>query len=158
MDNLLVSFLPIQPMFGTYSAIPNVFLMCLSFFTFYDRSHKSLVFAVIFGILYDICYADLFGIYTCLFPIITILLQRFVSNIMPVNLLSMLALFSIVIVLEEWAVYFLVNTMMVTNVSGYAFFKLILFPTVLFNGLLVLILYPILKSQFRKYQKQLEHM
>ena len=123
MDNLLVSFLPIQPMFGSYSAIPNVFLMCLCFFTFYDRGNKALVFAIIFGILYDICYADLFGIYTCLFPIITFLLQRFVSN-----------------------------------VSGYAFVKLILFPTLLFNSLVVLVLYPILKSQFGRYQKQLEHM
>ena len=158
MDNLLVSFLPIQPMFGSYSAIPNVFLMCLCFFTFYDRGNKALVFAIIFGILYDICYADLFGIYTCLFQIITFLLQRFVSNSMPVNILSMLALFSIVIVIEEWAVYFLVNTMMVTNVSGYAFVKLILFPTLLFNSLVVLVLYPILKSQFGRYQKQLEHM
>ena len=138
MDNLLVSFLPIQPMFGSYSAIPNVFLMCLCFFTFYDRGNKALVFAIIFGILYDICYADLFGIYTCLFPIITFLLQRFVSNSMPVNILSMLALFSIV--------------------SGYAFVKLILFPTLLFNSLVVLVLYPILKSQFGRYQKQLEHM
>lgn len=158
MDNLLVSFLPIQPMFGSYTAIPNVFLMCLCFFTFYDRSLKPLIFAIIFGILYDICYADLFGLYTCLFPIITFLIQHFISNMMPVNILSMLALFSIVIMIEEWVVYFLVNTMTVTNINGYAFLKLILFPTILFNAIIVFGLYPILKNQFRKYEKQLEHL
>ena len=34
LDNLLVIFLPIQPIVAHYMVIPNVFLICLSFFHF----------------------------------------------------------------------------------------------------------------------------
>lgn len=114
--------------------------------------------AVIFGILYDVCYADLIGLYTCLFPIITILVQRFIAGTMPVNILSMLGLMSVIIIFEQWVVYFLVNTMMTTNINTYFFIKLILIPTVLFNAVALIPLYPILKNQFHNYQRHLEHL
>lgn len=153
LDNLLVIFLPIQPIIGHYMIIPNVFLICLAFFTFYDKGFRPIVLAFIFGLLYDICYADLIGLYTCLFPIITIILLRFVSQTMPVNLLSMMALVMGVVVFEEWIVYFIIDTMIITNMSLMMFMKLILIPTVIFNALITIPLYPILKSQFRKYQR-----
>lgn len=155
LDNLLVIFLPIQPIAAHYMVIPNVFLICLSFFTFYDKGVRPLIFALIFGLLYDICYTDLIGLYTCLFPIITILLVRFISQIMPINILAMIALVIGVVVFEEWIVYFIVNTMETTNVSLIAFIKFILIPTAIFNGLITIPLYPILKTQFKKYQREI---
>ena len=100
------------------------------------------------------CYTDLIGLYTCLFPIITFILLRFISQTMPVNLLSMMALVMGVVIFEEWFVYFIVNTMKTTNMSFMIFIKFILIPTAIFNTLITIPLYPILKSQFRKYQRQ----
>lgn len=153
LDNLLVIFLPIQPIIGHYMIIPNVFLICLAFFTFYDKGFRPIVFAFIFGLFYDICYADLIGLYTCLFPIITIILLRFISQTIPVNLFAMIALVMGMVVVEEWIVYFIIDTMTVTNMPLMTFIKLILIPTVVFNALIVIPLYPILKSQFKKYQR-----
>ena len=154
LDNLLVIFLPIQTIVGHYMIIPNVFLICLALFTFYDKGIRPIIFACIFGLLYDICYTDLIGLYTCLFPIITFILLRFISQTMPVNLLSMMALVMGVVIFEEWFVYFIVNTMKTTNMSFMIFIKFILIPTAIFNTLITIPLYPILKSQFRKYQRQ----
>ena len=42
LDNLLVIFLPIQPIVGHYMIIPNVFLICLALFTFYDKGIRPL--------------------------------------------------------------------------------------------------------------------
>lgn len=153
LDNLLVIFLPIQPIFGHYMVIPNVFLICLAFFTFYDKGFGPLLIALIFGILYDICYADLIGLYTCLFPIITFILLRFISQTMPINILSMMALVMMVVIFEEWVVYFIVNTMKTTNMTLLMFIKLILLPTAIFNTLITIPIYPVLKRQFRKYQR-----
>lgn len=153
MDNLLVSFLPIHPIVGYYRAIPNVFLICLSFFTFYDRGIRPYILAFIFGFLYDVCYTDLIGLYTCLFPIITFIMVRFVSQMMPINLLSVMAMVAVLVIGEESIVYFMVNTMKTTNMSTFVFIKYILIPTVFFNVLVTVILYPILKRQFRAYQK-----
>ena len=153
LDNLLVIFLPIQPIFGAYMVIPNVFLICLSFFTFYDKGFRPLLIAFIFGVLYDICYADLIGLYTCLFPIITFILLRLVSQTMPVNILSMMALVMMVVIFEEWFIYFIVNTMKTTNMSLLTFIKMILIPTAIFNTIITIPIYPILKRQFKKYQR-----
>ena len=59
-----------------------------------------------------------------------------------------------VVIFEEWIVYFIVNTMKTTNVVVNAFFKFILIPTAIFNGLITIPLYPILKTQFKKYQRE----
>lgn len=157
LDNLLVIFLPIQPIVSHYMVIPNVFLICLSFFSFYDKGYRPLIFSLIFGLLYDICYTDLIGLYTCLFPIITIILLRFISQIMPINILAMMALVIGVVIFEEWIVYFIVNTMETTNVSLMTFLKFILIPTAIFNGILTIPLYPILKTQFKKYQSEISN-
>ena len=153
MDNLLVSFLPIDPIVSYYRAIPNVFLICLAFFTFYDKGIRPFIFAFIFGFLYDVCYADLIGLYTCLFPILTFIMVRFVSQTMPINLLSMMAMVAILVMGEESIVYFIVNTMKATNMSTWTFIKYILIPTAFFNMLVTIVLYPMLKFQFKIYQK-----
>ncbi|MDE5977315.1 MAG: rod shape-determining protein MreD, partial [Turicibacter sp.] len=141
LDNLLVIFLPIQPVIGQYVMIPNVFLICLALFTFYDKGKCPMIFAIIFGLLYDICYADVLGLYICLFPIITFILIRFISPLMPVNILAMIALVLGLVIFEEGSVYFIVNTMVTTNMSTMIFVKFILIPTAIFNMLLTIPLY-----------------
>ncbi|MGL4336858.1 MAG: rod shape-determining protein MreD [Turicibacter sp.] len=156
MDNLLVNFLPIQPIFSHYIAIPDVFLSCLIMFIFFDKDRKVIWLAFIFGMLYDVSYADLFGLYTFIFPTLTFIIQRLLSQTMPVNIFSMLALLTIAIISEEWLVYFVVDTMKVTNMPLSSFLGSILIPTVLFNAGLFFITYPILKIQFKKYVHKLE--
>ncbi|HAX72693.1 MAG TPA: rod shape-determining protein MreD [Firmicutes bacterium] len=156
LDNILVNSFSIQPIFHRFSAIPNVFLMCLIMFIFFDRSQKIYIFAFVFGLLYDICYADLFGLYVLLFPCITFIVQKTLAQIMPVNILSILALLSICIAFEETCVYFLVQTMYTTNMSLIQFITYLLTPTILFNGVILLFMYPILKSQFKIYQWHLD--
>ena len=80
LDNLLVIFLPIQPIVASLYGYSKCFFNLLIFFTFYDKGLNPLYFCIIFGLLYDICYTDLIGIYTCLFPIITFLIQIYFAN------------------------------------------------------------------------------
>ncbi len=155
-DNLLVQFLPIQPIYEHYVAIPNVLLTSLVMFTFYDREHKIYGITAILALLYDICYADLIGLYVFVFIIIIIVIERFVVHLMPVNLLSMIGLVSLCIVGKEWLVYFMVETMKGTQLSFFEFVVDILIPTVLFNISVILLSYPIFKHQFRQYDKALD--
>jgi len=170
LDNLLILFLPIQPLVESYSIIPNAFLSCLCLFTFYDRGtkysqgiksfdskgNKSYIFALIFGILYDIYYAGMLGLYTCLFLIIVYLIRRFFVSSMPINILSMIALMTGVIIFEEWVVFFIVSTIINLNVTSFQFIQYTLFPSLLFNALLMLFIYPLLSNQFKKYQQKLD--
>ena len=73
---------------------------------------------------------------------------------MPINLLSMMAMVAILVMGEESIVYFIVNTMKATNMSTWTFIKYILIPTAFFNMLVTIVLYPMLKFQFKIYQKK----
>ena len=155
-DNLVVLFLPIQPIYMHYSVIPNILLTSLVLFTFYDRNNKVYFITIILGLLYDICYADLVGLYLFVFSVVIFLVRRYVTNLMPVNLLSVIGLMSLAITIKEWLVYFIVETMKGTNLTFFEFATSLLVPTVLVNILIVGICYPIFKSQFRQYERELD--
>ena len=170
LDNLLVIFLPIQPLAGNYAIIPNAFLTCLCLFTLYDRGtkydqgiksfdskgNKSYIFALVFGILYDIFYAGVFGLYTCLFLIIVYILRRFFVASIPINILSMIAMMSGVIIFEEWVVFFIVSTVIDVHQTFFQFIQYLLFPSLFFNAILMLFIYPFLSIAFKKYQQKLD--
>jgi len=170
LDNIIVIFLPLQPLVGNYLVIPNAFLSCLCLFTFYDRGakyengvksfdykgNKSFLLALVFGVLYDIFYTGVLGVYTCLFCIIVYILRKFFILSIPINILSMVALMTGVIIFEEWAVFFLASTIIHVPMAFLNFVQYVLFPSLFFNGLLMLFIYPILTSQFRKCQQKFD--
>jgi len=167
LDNLLVIFLPIQPLVGQYFIIPNAFLCCLCLFTFYDRGvkydhgiksvdyhgNKAFVFAFIFGVLYDVFYLGSFGIHTCLFIIIVFLLRKFLVPSIPINLLSMIALTSGIIIFEESVVFFFATTILNLNYNFTQFIQYALFPSLFFNAIFMIFAYPILTRQFKNLLK-----
>ena len=57
----------------------------------------------------------------------------------------MMALVMMVVIFEEWFIYFIVNTMKTTNMTLLTFIKMILIPTAIFNTIITIPIYPILK-------------
>ena len=153
MDNLIVYFLPIQPIYEYYIVIPNVLLTSLVLFCFYDRNDYILGIAAILGLMYDICYADLLGLYLFVFILVVYLVKRYMINLMPVNLLSILGLMNICIVIKEGIVYFIVQTLKGTNLMMSEFATTVLVPTLLVNLIIVTITYFVLKPQFRQVMR-----
>ena len=153
LDNLLVLMLPIQPIVTHYQVIPNLFLTCLVMFVFFEKSNRPYYLAIIFGILYDIFYAGIFGLYPILFTAAVFTVKRFFVGTTPINLFSMLSLLLGVMAATEWIVYFLVLTMTDLRMTFMHFAQFVLFPTLLFNTVFIFVAYPILISQFRKYKK-----
>lgn len=153
LDSLLVLFFPLQPVVGQYEVIPNLFLTCLVIFTFFDREKRPLFLAGIFGLLYDIFYAGLLGLYPVLFLAAVFITRRFFVGKTPVNFVSILSLLMGIIAAKEWIIYFLVLTLTGLRMSFMHFVQFLLFPTLLFNALFLLLAYPVLVNQFEKYKK-----
>lgn len=154
MDNFLVLLLPIQPLVGQYQVVPNVFLTCLAMFVFFDKGNKPYWLALAFGLLYDIFYAGLLGLYPVLFVGTVFILRKYFVGITPINLFSMIFLMWGVIAVNQWVIYFLVLTMTASRMGFMHFVQYLLFPALLFNGIFMLATYPFLVSQFRKYKKK----
>lgn len=154
LDNLLVLFLPIQPLVGHYIMVPSTLLMGLCLFAFYEKGKRPLIFAGVLGVLYDLYFTGAFGVYTCIFLISVYVLQQFVAYKIPVNFISMMAIMAASIIFQEVVVYFLVFTMTDINTAPMHFVQYILFASLFLNLFLLMILYPVLTKQFKKYSEE----
>lgn len=114
-----------------------VLIMLTSFF--YDRN-KAIINAIIFGLLFDIIYTDIIGIYMFSLPIVVYILS-YSMKVLHTNLLVVFFVVIIGIALLEiiiYGLYFLVN---VVELDWYSFMNNRLFPTLVLNGVFLIIIY-----------------
>lgn len=157
LDNLIPLWWSLQPLVGQYYVVPNVFLTCLVVYVFFEsHPRKPYYLALLFGLLYDIFYAGVIGLYPVIFLTAVFVIRRFFVGRTPINLFSMMALMMGVIAASQWVVYFLVLTMTELRMAFLHFVQFILFPTLLFNALFMFVTYPILVNRFRLYRKKYE--
>jgi len=154
LDNLLLIFLPLQPLAGQYVVVPNVFLIGLCLFCFFDQKNTALILAVIFGLVYDIYGTNLIGIHVTLFPAIVIVLKTYVVPIVPINFISIGSVSAACIVIKELVVYLLFATFTYQMMGLLTFIQYRLFTTLFFNFFILLIVYLPLIKLFKTYREK----
>lgn len=154
LDNLMVLFFPIQPIFGDYNVIPYALLIGVCLSAFYDEKNYSPWIAFVFGLVYDMYGTNLLGLYATLFPIIVILIKRNLVPITPVNFVSIFYVSTVAIASVESIIYILVRVITSRSMSVFAFVQYRLIITLIFNILLLAILYiPLVKILRSKEEK-----
>ena len=156
LDNLLILFLPIQPIVGNYIVVPNVLLSALCIFCFFDKKNIAPIIAGVFGAFHDLYGNNLFGLYTTLFLLTTVVIKKYVVPSTPINFFSVFYITTTSIIVQEWTTYFLVTTITNRNMTFIDFLQYRLFISIIFNLLTLLISYPFLKKSFEKYHKKNE--
>jgi len=125
---------------SVYGATPNLLLCLVVVLSFlYDENNCGLVMGVVFGLLYDICFAEYTGIAALAFLIISL-------GIMLVNIvMNKEALLSVIIVsAAATVVYALIYwSIMAMLGSGYSFYYMMKFIPLytLYNAVVVTALY-----------------
>ncbi|MET3697391.1 rod shape-determining protein MreD [Bacillus oleivorans] len=122
------------------------FLFCVLFFIvlFYSRS-QGFIYAVVFGLIYDVVHTEVLGVYLTLFPLLCYLMDRLMKIfhhhliiIIFVTLLGMTGL--------EFFVYELNVLLQVTDMNMESFVQQRLLPTIYMNGVfLFLFSFPLKK-------------
>ncbi|MFC4800963.1 rod shape-determining protein MreD [Neobacillus sp. GCM10023253] len=152
-ESLFVQFLPADS-FGNRILVPRFLFATLLFLTIYVGKNQGIIYAAIFGLLFDIVYVEIIGIYFFLFPFICYLaakvMQVIQSNIVVAFFVSLLG-----VALLEVGVYEINYLIHVTNLDFMSFVNLRFYPTLILNGVfLVLASYP-LKRSFEKHAEAL---
>lgn len=160
-DNILVIFFPIQPVFGNYILIPYLLLIGICVSVFYDESNYTLWTALAFGLIYDIYVANLLGLYVVMFPIIVLLIKKYVVSITPINFISISYISVVSILAVETIVYFLVMMIIPTRSLSFIgmmdFIQHRLVITLIFNLLLLVIVYvPLIRFLKPKHTKKVK--
>ena len=157
MDNLMVLFFPIQPIFGNYSVVPYLLLIGVCLYVFYDEKNYAPWLAFVFGLVYDMYGTNLLGMYATMFPIIVILIKKNIVPITPVNFVSIFYVSTVAILAVETIIYILVMMITTRSMSIFAFVQYRLVITLIFNIILLGIVYlPLVKILKSKEEKRVK--
>ncbi|SDN59220.1 rod shape-determining protein MreD [Alkalicoccus daliensis] len=119
-----------------------MFLLILMTGIFRGRSH-GLFYAVIFGILYDIVYSPVLGVYTFGIGLLTYLFSMSTSYIKR-RLGLVLLLVLMAVIGFEYYVYGMMSLLGITSLAHEAIFTTRLLPSFIMNGLVAaLMVYPV---------------
>ncbi|WP_160721973.1 rod shape-determining protein MreD [Bacillus sp. USDA818B3_A] len=151
-ESLFVQYVPTN-LFGDNKIIaPHFLFAALLFLAIFVSRKKGLIYAAIFGLLFDIVYIEIIGIYLFLFPFVVYIASKLL-NILQNNFFIAILVSIVGIALLEVGVYEMDHLIDVTDLDFMSFIDLRFYPTLLLNTLFVIIFgYP-LKRLFEKHSE-----
>jgi rod shape-determining protein MreD len=148
-------FSPIEIEGLRYTLVPRFVIVYLIFVAVYYGRQRAILYGILLGLLYDMFYIDIIGLYAFLYPLICFiaaLIMRYVHrHILTVMLLSLF----LVAVLEILS-YFFASLIALTSIDTQEFFTNRLVPTMMANSLFVIMFGWFFKTLIykRMHQKQ----
>lgn len=130
-----------------------IFLVLINFFYEEDKSYIFIIYAIIFGLLVDIVYTDILGVYMFAYGIAlfvsTILKRILQENIIMAILTGILSIITAeAIISGVYSIIDVINVYWLDNLVDR------LFPTIIANVVFLIVIYPIVKYIFSKYSNE----
>lgn len=122
--------------------IPHFLLVMLTIMTCFYKRNTTLVYAFILGILFDIYYTGIMGIYFAIFPFTVYITDKFMKVLQNnVFLVGLIAIFNVILTESlVYAFYYLIGS---TTMSIPIFIDQRLWTTILFNlAFFLIVFYP----------------
>lgn len=150
LESLFVQFLPGNLFGGQVILVPHFLIIAILFFAIYGNKKQAFIYGFIFGLLFDIDFTEILGIYLFFFPFITYIVLK-IMKILQVNILTV-SFFSLVgVALLEIGVYELNKLIGITTMNFSTFFNIRFIPTLLLNLIFTVIAAYPLKWKFENY-------
>ncbi|MFF2447714.1 rod shape-determining protein MreD [Neobacillus sp. NPDC058068] len=154
VESLFVQYLP-EDVFGhNRILVPHFLFAAILFLTIFVGKKQGIIYAAIFGLLFDIVYVEIIGIYLFFYPFISYIVSKIMQILQSNMIIAFLAsLFGIALL--EVGVYEMNHVIHVTNLDFMSFVNLRLYPTLILNAVFIVIAgYP-LKRLFEKHAEAL---
>lgn len=125
------------------------FIMAVIFLSDYDV--KIMIWAFVFGYIYDSYYIGIIGIFLFLIPLI-VLLTRYLSKLVYASFFSSILISFIDITVVMSISYFLDRLSKIASISGSPFLVFVLWPTLIFNIIIFVIIYFPIRALFNYFK------
>lgn len=159
-EGIALDLLPSSLVMSKFVIAPHWVLMYLVLVAlFYDTadSFYGIIYAIIFGLLIDIVYTGVLGVYMITYPVgiyALVLMKRFLQA----NWYMTILMSVIVITIVECLLVFIYSLVNIADPLSLTFFKYRLLPTILANIIILLLFYPLSTKRLTKWRvKQLEN-
>jgi rod shape-determining protein MreD len=153
-ESLFVEYLPARIFGFERIFVPHFLFIAILFLTIFVGKKPGIIYAAIFGLLFDIVYVEIIGIYFFLYPFISYLIYKLLqvvqSNIVTAFLAALIG-----ISLLEIGVYEMNYLIHVTDLDFVSFMNLRFYPTLIFNAVVTLIFAYPLRWLFEKHLEAL---
>lgn len=154
LESLYVQYVPVEILGRNSIVTPHFLFAALLFLTIYVGKKQGIIYAAIFGLLFDIVYIEVIGIYLFLYPFICYLVSK-IMHIMQTNIVIAFLVSLLGIALLEVGVYEMDYLIHVTNLDFMSFINLRFYPTLIINAIFITIAgYPF-KRLFEKHAEAL---
>jgi len=157
LEGVALNLLPSFVVMGKTFIVPHWALIILLYYAlFYDRqdTYYSVIYAGIFGLLIDIVYTSVLGVYMFSYALVIFLIHsirnRFHGNLYAVMLLGILG-----IGLADGIISIVYALVGLSNMSWQTYLLHRLLPTELANLLFLLVAYPLLAARLQRWQNEL---
>jgi len=154
LEGVALELLPVK-MFGDLFIISHWVLVCLIYVTiFYDseETNFTLFYAFLFGLLIDIVYTNILGVYMFTYAI-TIYIIKKLTRLFQSNLLSTILFGILGITLTDILIYLIFTVIEITELPWQDYFIYRLLPTILANIVFLIIIYPFITKKLIQWKK-----
>ncbi|MCC3356562.1 rod shape-determining protein MreD [Bacillus sp. REN16] len=125
--------------------VPRFLFVLIGFITVYFNKPIGLIYAAIFGLLYDIVYTEILGVYLFLYTLMAYLIS-WASRILQTNIFVISFLSLVGIAALEFCVYAVNLAIGSASLSVEQFLQIRILPTILLNSIFILVFaYPFKK-------------
>jgi rod shape-determining protein MreD len=154
MESVFVQLLPAEVFNSDRILVPRFLIIAIFFLTVYGSKNYGILYGFVFGLLFDVFYTEIIGIYLFLFPLMAYLVSKMMkvlqTNIVMVKIVSIIGV--ALLELGAYEMNFLIHRTDM-DFSHFASFRLL--PTIILNlAFSIVAAYP-LKRQYEKFAEHL---
>lgn len=154
-ESVFVQLLP-ETINSSRLVVPHFLLVILILLTIYGKRNTGIMYSFIFGLLFDIVYTEILGIYLFMLPVVSYICSK-LMKILQTNLVIVVFVTAIGVALLEFGVYEITYIIHRTDMDFISFLRVRLLPTLVLNIIFtILFCYP-LKRYFEKYGDEIRN-
>ena len=152
VESLFVEYLP-EKVFGFERIfVPHFLFIAILFLTIFVGRKHGIIYAAIFGLLFDVVYVEIIGIYFFLFPFISYLIYKLLQ-VLQANIITSFLAAILGVSLLEIGVYEMNYLIHVTDLDFIGYMNLRFYPTLILNAIITLFAAYPLKWLFEKHSE-----
>lgn len=136
MEPVFSLFSPLTFGDESYILVPRFVIVHLIFIAVYYNRKQAIVYGIIFGLLYDMFYIDIIGLYAFLYPVICFFAASIIRYLLK-NIVTVMVLSLFLIGLLELLSYAFASLIMITTIGFEEFLTGRLIPTIIANSVFI---------------------
>lgn len=137
MEPIFGLFSPIELNGDFYVLVPRFLIMYLVFIAIYYDRKRAMLYGLIFGLLYDVFFIDIIGLYSFIFPLMC-LVASFIVKFIHHHLLVSTILTLLLVAAVEIILFLFYTSIGIKSMTFADFYQFNLIPTMIANGVFIL--------------------